>query len=258
MAPTGIILEGATVAGRDPTPAESVESQTGPVRRSWLGIVVVVVAGGALLFEQSPANEILRTNAALEALKRTGSALVVGLTVAAITAAIELGSAVLITFGLHADGGAVQRLKQKMRRQAAEAEDRIAGSPRGRHFAPGPVRPPWSRRVGAMGTDVAVALGLGAGLVTIRRHVADRNPTMAKDLAASVQATAIVAVVSGLIGYLAGGGLSNAEKIGLGTPARYIIDYGTDTWFWLGMLALGYGTVLVVKLVKRRSRANRA
>ena len=86
-------------------------------------MLATMTAGAAsLVFEQSPANEVLRTNARLEALKRTGSPIAVGLLVAAITLVIEMVSALLITAALHQRGGAVQKLKQRMIRKACERQ----------------------------------------------------------------------------------------------------------------------------------------
>ena len=206
--------------------------------RRVVGTAVVVAAAGSLVFEQSPANEMVRTNAALEVLESTGSAWRVGLTVAAITVVIEMISGALIAVGLHLEGGPVQRLKRRMVRD--HEGDGDAPSPSG------------GRRAAGVGTDVAVALGLGAGLVTMRRHVADPAPTLRKDLKNTAVATAVVAGVSGLIGYLAGGGLANADRVGLGTPARYVVDYGTDTRFWVTLLVVGYGAVGIRALLRRR------
>ncbi|MEZ5380468.1 MAG: hypothetical protein R2754_01590 [Microthrixaceae bacterium] len=227
------------LAASSPTPtAES--SSAGP--HSAIKAAIVVAAGGALVFEQSPLNEIIRTNAGFTVLEHTRSAVAVGLVVAALTVLIELVPALLITLGLHSSGGAVTKLKARMGAKHGPLSDAAAHPP-----------PPSSaRRMGSWGTDVAVALGLGAGLVTMRRHVADPHPTVRKDVNASVQATAIVSVVSGMIGYLVGGGLANAERFGLGTPAAWIIDYGTDTRFWVGLIVVGYGLTLVVRFARRR------
>lgn len=208
---------------------------------------IVVAAGAALLFEQSPLNEIIRTNAGFAVLERTGSAIGVGLIVALLTIVIELVPALLITLGLYTSGGAVDRLKARMggRGDVTDNADGAAGGPTA------------ARRMGRLGTDLAVALGLGAGLVTMRRHVADPAPTPRKDIVVSCQATAVIAVVSGLIGYLVGGGLANADRIGLGTPARWIIDYGTNTWFWIGLIVVGYGTALIIRSVRRRFTPDR-
>ena len=60
--------------------------------------------------------------------------------------------------------------------------------------------------------------------MTLHRHVTNPEPSVAQDLRVSVKATAIIAVVSGMIGYLFGGGLANAEKFDLEKPACWIIE----------------------------------
>jgi len=233
------------------TPAELIGRYARPTvpRRAgsrWRGIVgalVVVLAAASLVFEQSPANEVLRTNAALRVIEDGGGPVSVGLVVAVITVGIELGSAVLITLGLHAEEGYVQRFKRTLVGRGRKVGS--TGARRGRHRR--------TRALSRLAGDVAIALGLGAGLVTVRHHVLDAHPTIRRDLIVSVRATAIVAVVSGLIGYLAAGGISNAEKVGLGTPAQWVIDYGTDTRFWVTVLVVGYGAAFVVKVVRGRA-----
>lgn len=207
-------------------------------RSRWGSSLVAILAGVALIFEQSPANEALRTNLGLEAFKATGRPLVVALTVAAITVVIEIIPAGLISLGLHRESGAVRRLKDKMIRRRPEVVADVAS-------------PSTLRRLGRGATDVAVALGLGAGLVAVRRHVTDPDPTLRKDLIASWWATVVIAGVSGMIGYLLAGGLANAERVGLETPAGWIVDYGTDTRFWVAVLVVGYGIYLLVRLVGR-------
>ena len=217
-----------------------MRSSDGVRTRSLLAYLVVVAAAAALVFEQSPANEVVRTNAAISMLQRTGSAVWVGVVVFAVTAVIEFVAAFLITLGLHARGGAVQGLKARMIRRRTEKLDQQAEEK----------QDTTGRKVGRFGTDVAVALALGAGLVTLRRHVSDPSPTIGRDLAVSARATAIVAVVSGMVGYLLGGGLANAHRVGLERPAEIIIEYGVNQWFWISVLAVGYAVVLVVRGVR--------
>ena len=226
-----------TDAGHDGGAERATVTRTQPHRL--VATAIVIGAGAALVFEQSPLNEVIRTNAGFSVLERTGSAVGVGLIVALLTIVIELVPALLITLGLHTSGGAVERLKARMGRSSATAVEASGG-------------PVGARRLGRLGTDLAVALGLGAGLVTMRRHVADPAPTPRKDIVVSCQATAAIAVVSGMIGYLVGGGLANADRIGLGRPARWIIDYGTNTWFWVGLIVVGYGAALVIRWIRRR------
>ncbi len=203
---------------------------------------VVTAAGGSLVFEQSPANEAMRINAGLEVLQNTGSAVAVGATIFGITAIIEGLSSGLITAGLHTEGGLVQKLKEKMKKEvpSASVTEEVLETKRS-----------YLGRIANAGADVGIALGLGAGLVTVKRHVSDPEPTLKKDVVNSAKATAIVSGVSGTIGYLAGGGIANAEKLGLETPAQYVIDYGTDTKFWMSALAVGYGAYFTQKGVKK-------
>lgn len=224
-------------------------SKSRSVSRSIYNGVVVAAAGGSLVFEQSPANEALRVNAGLDVLQSTGSAPAVGLTIFGITAAIEGISSGLISAGLHAEGGAVQRLKARLQKSDAESD-------KSSQEKDSKKKTTILGRIANTGADVGIALGLGAGLVTVKRHVADPNPTLSKDLKNSAKATGIVSTVSGTIGYLAGGGIANAEKVGLETPAQYVIDYGTDTRFWMGALAIGYGGYFAKKGIdkfKKRS-----
>lgn len=236
--PTGTGAPSGTV------PAATTSTDAAAPPRAWTGRVLatatIAAAVASLVFEQSPANEALRTNVGLDVLQRSQSAVAVGLVVAAVTVIIELVPALLITAGLHQPGGPVEWLKRRMI-QRAEARERAAPASRTR-------RP---RRYGTLGADMAVALGLGAGIVTLRRHVADPHPTVAGDLRASGAATAVVAVASGAIGYLLAGGLAHADSLGLGVLAGWIIDYGADTRFWVTVLVVGY----LIVLARRRIHA---
>lgn len=207
------------------------EKRVNALRRVY-NATVVTAAGGSLVFEQSPANEAIRINAGLDVLQSTGSAPMVGLTIFGITAAIEGVSSGLITAGLHTEGGLVQKMKEKMQRKdVADSEE----------FDVADKKRATLGKVANAGANVGIALGLGAGLVTVKEHVADPSPSVKKDIVTSAKATGIVSTVSGGIGYLAAGGIANAEKIGLETPAQYVVDYGTDTRFWMTVLAVGYG-----------------
>lgn len=221
-------------------------------RSAWKRIYnasVITAAGGFLIFEQSPANETIRIDAGLDVLKSTGSAIDVGLTIFAITALIEGVSSVPIIAGLHSEGGGVQKLKAKMQKREGEGGETsvevVAES-----------KPSALGKVASSGTDVGIALGLGAGLVAVKRHVADPNPTLAKDIKNSAKATGVVSAVSGSIGYLASGGIANLEKVGLETPGQYIIDYGTDTKFWMGALLIGYGGYYAKKGINKMRNRN--
>jgi len=220
----------------------------GEERRSFLqrsiAALVVAAAGASLLFEQSPANEALRINVGLDVLQGTQSSVAVGATIAAVTAGIEMGSSSLISLGLHAKGGAVQRLKSRLTGKNKDAVKAEANTDSGSVENVSILG-----KVADKGANVGIALGLGAGLVTMKEHVRDPDPTLAKDLKTSAKAAGIVSAVSGAIGYLAAGGISHAQGTIFERPAELFVDYGTDTKFWVGALAVGYGVAFVKKRI---------
>lgn len=206
------------------------DSKSSAWRRS-SNAIILTAAGGSVVFEQSPLNEALRVNVALDVLQGTGSSLAVGATVFGITAAIEGVSSGLITAGLHAEGEGVKKLKDRLKGKKNKNQETVSEAKKVGFLG----------KMANFGSDVAVSLGLGAGIVTAKRHIASQNPTLKEDIKNSAKATTYVSTVSGGIGYLASGGIANAAKIGMETPAQYIIDYGTDTKFWMGVLVVGYG-----------------
>ncbi len=192
----------------------------------------------ALAFEQSPANEALRTAVGLSILDWTSSALAVGLVVLAITFVIELVSSVLIVAGLRGEFGSFSRLVDRARAKATEDPERS------------------SSRIGGIVTDVGIALGVGAGLVVVRHHLRTREPELRNDLVVAVKASIVVAVVSGLIGLLAAGGIEHADAVGLGRPAELFVQYAIDWRFWFGVLLLVQGVPFVRRhWTKRRGDA---
>lgn len=184
------------------------------------GTIIGAAALGSLAIQQSPANEAIRAVVGLWVLDRTSSPVAVGLSVAATTAAIDGLTSILIALGLHTETGAVRRIMNWARRRWSE------------HARPR------ATRAGSLALDAVLSLGVGAGLVVARRHLRDDEPAVGRDLATAGIATAFVAILAGFIGYLAGGGLEYADRIGLGTPARWIVDYGSDLRLWVLVMAV--------------------
>lgn len=191
---------------------------------------ILTAAGGSLIFEQLPANEALRINVGLDVLQSTQSSVAVGLTIAGVTAVIEGVSSGLITAGLHSESDAVQRLKDRL---SLKNKDVIDSSTQQDTNSK-------SSRIANEAANVGIALGLGAGLVTLKEHIKDDAPSIKKDVVNSVKATSIVSGVSGAIGYLAAGGINHANGTIFEKPAELFVDYGTDVRFWVGALATGY------------------
>jgi len=217
-------------------PPETAAGEAGAPRNRW---AMGLLGGSALLalaFEQSPANEALRTALGLSVLDWTSNALAVGLAVLAITFVIELVSSVLIVAGLRGEFGSFSRLVDRARTKATD----------------GTANP--SSRLGSVLTDVGIALGLGAGLVVVRHHLRTREPGLRNDLLVAIKASGVVAVVSGLIGLLAAGGIEHADAVGLGREAELFVQYATDWRFWFGVLLLVQGIPFLRRQWAKRRR----
>ncbi len=202
-------------------------------RGVWTRPLMIVLSVAALAFEQSPANEALRANVAFRVLDETGDAIAVGFTVLAITLPIEGIPALLIAAGLHLNPDLLRRLMRK------RALDDL------------PADPASHRDVRSTLTDVGIALGVGAGLVVVRRRWADPARSFADDIRSGAWACAVVAVVSGFIGHLVAGGIENAARIGLERPAEIVVDYATDWRFWTVVVVLIQGLPWLIGKLRR-------
>ncbi len=224
-----------TRAGDEMTAAANEQRSERDVPR-WLMRVVIVAAIAALAFEQSPVNEALRAGAAFAVLDRTANLLAVAATVALITLAIEGLAGSLIVAGLHLRPRLLSRFQRRVGDDAAEPLPPSTGGLRG------------------LVVDAGIALGVGAGLVVVRRALVDPVRGLRDHLRTCWGASLGVALVSGLIGYLAAGGITHAEAVGLETPAEWLVRYATDWRFWLVLI----GSIQLVSWLSRRRRRSRA
>lgn len=193
--------------------------------QTWVARVVVVLAVISLAFEQSPANEAVRANLGFRVLEHTGNAIAVGLTVFLITLVIEGVPGVMITGGLHLNPGLARRLMRKTPPDGEVIDLRDGG-------ATPTFTDRSTRSIGSALTDIGIALGVGAGLVVVKRRWNDPHRSVRQDLSTCAKATLVVGVVSGFIGWLVAGGITYADKVGLERPAELVIDYATDWRFW--------------------------
>lgn len=191
------------------------------------------LAIGSVLFEQSPANEALRTALGLEVLARTQSEWLVGAAILGLTFLIEGVSSLLIIGGLHLPSELVAKFTDRFGRGGSDSVV------------------PRRSLVGAV-TDAGLALAVGAGIVVMRHHLLDRDRPVRDDLRVALTATTVVATVSGAIGVLAAGGIRHAGKVGLETPARWFVDYATDWRFWLVVFVIIQVLSQVRRLLARR------
>jgi len=189
---------------------------------------------GALAFEQSPGNESVRATAALEVLENTSDPLAAGGMVAGLTVVIEGVTGTLIAAGLNREknfiGPKLERFKDKL--VDDPEKDNESGYDKKKK----------SGGIAGSLADTGITCTLGPGMVVARRHIQEPSErTFKKDIKSLSGYTAVGAGVSGAIGYLATGGVKHADKVGLGTPAEYFVDYATDWKFWTGLLTVGWG-----------------
>lgn len=190
---------------------------------------------GALAFEQSPGNESVRATAALEVLENTSDPLAAGGMVAGLTVVIEGVTGTLIAAGLN-------REKNFIGPKLERFKDKLVDDPEKASLLDGDEQKKKSNGIAGSLADTGITCTLGPGMVVARRHI--QGPTersFKKDIKSLTGYTAVGAGVSGVIGYLATGGVKHADKVGLGVPAEYFVDYATDWKFWTGLLTVGWG-----------------
>lgn len=132
---------------------------------------------------------------------------------------IEGTTSVMIALGLHLDHAVVDRI---MRR----AESKSAGT----------VAPTVTSRL----TDFGITLGIGAGLVVVKRRISNPRRSRREDVLTGLAFAGFGSAVSALIGFLASGGIKYADRIGLGGAAEYFVDYAADWKFWAVVIGGAY------------------
>ncbi len=208
--------------------SEPTESTLGKVGK----VAITSSALGSWAFQIGPWNEALRIDQATRVLQDTYDSVAVAGRVGLITAGIEITSASLISLGLNSDIGIVERMKdwKKGREFVHDAEDSTEKSK--------------SSRIGGLASDIALSMGGGAGIVTVKHHLNSENNSLAKDMAVSTVATVPVVALSTSVAYLASESVLTAGESDTWF-SEAVVNYGTSNKFWLGLLAVGYGSVFV-------------
>lgn len=199
-----------------------------------IGGLAITAAVAAFIFEQSPANEALRTTAAFNVLDDTASPFAAGSAVAGITMAIEMGSSTLAAAGFHFEKERMQTFINKFKKSDPE-DEQITTEPKKSE-----------NNAKEIFLDTGTALGFGAAIVIARKRFVDTERTFKDDILTGAKASAVIAGVSGFIGYLATGGVDNADKVGLEKPAEVFVNYATDWKVWAAV----FGSLYVVGKTK--------
>ncbi len=226
---------------------------------------LAIAATSSYVFELGPWNETLRIERGLQVLQHTHSALMVGLSTAALTAAIEILPSVLVAVGLNRDKGMVKKLNAHLEKKndistnekKLKATERIMQEAfetnklkRAKLKLTKPIG-----RAAAKSADVITAFGGGGALLVAKRHFEDAKPNTKKGLKDALVGTAIVSALGGTVGWLLGGGINIVSKVDALEPvADAIIEYGTDKTVWLKLLAAGYTAVIASKIMKKIKR----
>ncbi len=213
-----------------------------------LGAAIIPLTVGALAFQQTPANESFRANRTFEVLEDTGDPLLAGATTLAWTIPIEGVAGALISIGLINKREFIQpRLEKRFRKKKIELNEHDTVLDEEATLSK---RQALKKRIGRTVVDTGVTCAVGPGMVVAKRHFEESDRTFMKDMKTLAGYTTVGAGVSGVIGYMATGGIGHADKVGLKGPAEFFAENAADWKFWTGLMILGYGTKWTVKGTK--------
>ncbi len=258
------IVKPLTDAPEDGILHESVETNSYGRTRRIIGGLLLAGSVTAFAFEQSPLNEAIRANEALEVIKEGGNEIDAGLKVFGITMAIELGSSALIVAGLNQKGGVMnEKVTESRLRKQSRAEARAERKQLKKLAKKGGVTEvdtsggnveqtaleitaaddetesvsKLKKAVGSTIEYTGVSLGLGAGIVVIDENMKTSEPSLKKDVSNAVASSTLISGVSGVIAYLGTGGIRHLEGTKFEGAAEKFVDYATDIRFWMLVLS---------------------
>lgn len=177
--------------------------------------MVLLTTGTVFLFEQSPANEAVRAFVGFRILDMYSSPLYVGLAVLLVTLCVEITTSFFISLGL----------KHSKHFQSFATRHKNVLESKG------------SVGISLMSNGV-LALTVGSGVVVIKYRLQRQRATFRQGFKVGVEAAAWIAVVSGLIAYLASGGVEVVRAYGYGGVADAIVKYGSDWRFWFVLFVI--------------------
>lgn len=186
---------------------------------------ILLLAISAFVFEQSPANEALRAIIGFSVLNASNNPLLVGLAVGVITLCIEFISSGLIALGLNTSPR-FQKFANKRNYKINTSSSFIGFS------------------------DLALLLGIGSGMVVIKKHISGANLSLKQDIILAFRASVAVAIFSAFVGFLAGGGIEIARNFGLATASQSIVDLATNWLFWIIFIIVTQSISMITNKIK--------
>ena len=241
-----------------------------------LGYAAVLAACVGFVLEQNPStNEAFRVALTLDVLKRTHDDVAAGATFGALTFGIELAVSSLMSTAINVKDPPAflekvlnrsKRLKKATQQDAlpivadgASSESNSLSSEELSALGDDNKQKGVIKSVLKRGTDAAkslildtsTALAFGAGIVTIRYHRRDSNPSLNKDLQTSLKATSLLSGACAGLAYLATGGIVYAKNIGIEPEAQWFLAHATKPKDWAILVVGLYGSMGVGKIAHK-------
>lgn len=161
---------------------------------------LILVAIAMLVFQQSPANEMLRVYLGLSALQATANAFIVIAVVFFVTLVIEFVTGILVALALNKSTTGLARLKRRINKLL-----HINAKKKDKGFD--------------LSTDILLSLAIGSVGVVMRRYYAQTKRTLSKDVQVIIKSSLFIAAFSCFIAAIASIGILYAASFGAFAPA---------------------------------------
>lgn len=185
----------------------------------------------SLAFQQSPGNEAVRAWAGLNIYASTGSPLLAGATVGAVTLAVEGLTGASIAATINSEKEITEKIKNKFSKNNQSEQDANHGS---------------------KASDVALALGVGSGAVVAKRHFTDSRRSLKQDMSTNIKTSSLIAGFSAGVATLATGGIDYVQRIGLERTADVAVVVLSDWRTYVGAIALTQGYSFTKKKIAQK------
>lgn len=230
----------------DSTYAESENQSMGWGRKTASSLLLV---GGlaAFGFQQSPANEAVRTAITLDVFERADNKVSAAMASGAATMVIEGGTSTLMALSLTREASAANKFidRYKKKKSVKQATSELDGT-EARALSS-------SKRIARGAGNTALALMIGPGVLVVKKHITGENSTTRQAMRTGLGYSALGAAVSaGVFGYGVTTGSEGVKGFASGTPFESVAQYATDAKTWV--TGLGVASVVYGISVFKRSR----